>query len=209
MTALPLMVDLTGKTIAIVGGGKVAAKRVRTLQPTKSNVVIISPELDVDLEEFVACSNVTWKNKPFHPDDLKEAHLVVAATDQHEVNESVVHSAPESAWVNDASHAERGNIQFPGYVTRGKLTIAVSTQGASPMLASQIKQDLSEQYDQDYGHYVDFLYECRMLINQSSFSKSERHEVLKRLIEQPPQGSLEQQTVLDWLEHQTSGGSSP
>lgn len=178
MNTLPLMIDLSDKKAVIVGGGNVAVKRVRKLYDTGAFITVISPQITPELENMVSNQRIRWKKEPFQREDLKDAYIVVIATNDKSMNEEVLLSASHVPLVNEASDSSKGNFIFPAHVQRGKLSISITTHGASPMLSAQIKKDLEKQYDQDYEAYVDFLYECRQLIKKAAFSKHRKQEWL-------------------------------
>ncbi|KGX91812.1 NAD(P)-binding protein [Pontibacillus marinus] len=206
MSTIPIMVDLRGKDALIIGGGNVAYKRANLLCESEARITIVSPELSNQLKGMWQRKEVKWKKKKFEPEDLQGAYIVVIATNDTEVNEQVLHSAKHVPFVNVASHAERGNVQFSNYISRGKLTISISTNGASPKLSSKIKKDLEKQFDERYEAYVDFLYECRQRIKHSSISKEEQNEILSTLLSEVYFDKTEQDQFKDWLELTLKGG---
>ncbi|MCG0056685.1 NAD(P)-binding protein, partial [Escherichia coli] len=86
-----------------------------------------------------------------------------------------------------------GNIQIPAQFSRGRLSLAISTDGASPLLTKRIKEDLSSNYDESYTQYTQFLYECRVLIHRLNVSKSRKHELLTEIIDDQYRLSLVKQ----------------
>ncbi len=207
LSTIPIMVDLRGKDALIIGGGNVAHKRANLLCESEAHVTIVSPELSNPLKGMWQRSEVKWKKKKFEPEDLQGVYMVVIATNDPEVNEQVLHSANEIPLVNAANHAERGNIQFSNFISRGKLTISVSTNGASPKLSSKIKKDLEKQYDERYEAYVDFLYECRRQVKHSSISKEKQNDILSTLLSEVYFDQAEQDQFKDWLELTVEGVS--
>ncbi|KGP91082.1 precorrin-2 dehydrogenase [Pontibacillus chungwhensis BH030062] len=183
MSQLPLMVEMTGLCAVVIGGGKVACKRAKALVENGAIVTIISPHLTDSLQELVSLGKIKWLDKRFEASDAREAFLLVVATDDEEVNERVLQVAAHIPLINDATNAERGNITFPGVFRKGKLTISVSTAGASPGLTSSILSKIREHYD-DYGPYVDFLYECRQQIKHSSMDEGEKRRLLREIVEE-------------------------
>ncbi len=206
VTSIPLMVDLRNQKAVVVGGGSVAQKRAKILYENNALVTVVSPDLTNELEDMWRQSNIKWKRKKVGIDDLQGAYLVVIATNDSEVNEQVFLSASEVPLINVAGDAEKGNLQFANFFTRGKLTIAISTNGASPNLSSRIKKDLEEQYDEAYEQYVDFLYECRQRIKHSSMPKESQRDILRTLLNEPYIDKTQQDQCKDWLEHMVEGG---
>ncbi|MBM7551331.1 NAD(P)-binding protein [Thalassobacillus pellis] len=199
--AIPLMISVHGEIVVIAGGGKVAAKRARTLRNYGAMVTIVSPEICPELYQMWNLSEVDWKSKCYEQADSEKAFMVVAATDNPSVNAEVAETSSDNLLFNDTADARRGNVQFPANVTRGDLTITVSTNGASPMLASKIKKDLEEQFDEDYEQYVDFLSDCRQLIKHSGFPKAKQKQLLRELLHSDYFNYERQQQTINWLKH--------
>ncbi|MGP4077355.1 NAD(P)-binding protein [Halobacillus sp. K22] len=206
MAFAPLMVQLENRRAVIIGGGKVACKRARTLIESGAQVTIVSPHLTSELSVMAADSLVEWKKKLFQPNDIKDAYIVVIATNNELVNEQVWQSSSRVPLVNVTGEAERGNLQFPGHIKRGRLSIAVSTGGASPKLAARMKEELEQKYNHDYEDYVDFLYTCRQYIKRSRLSSEEKQETLKKLVEEDYMDETKQRPMLEWLKQQAEGG---
>ncbi|KHE70245.1 NAD(P)-binding protein [Halobacillus sp. BBL2006] len=183
MSAIPMMVDLAGKRTVVVGGGVVAEKRVKTLNKKGVFITLISPSLTSTLKCMIDDEKISWKKKRFSEEDVIDAFAVVIATNDLEVNEMALQAASQVPLINYAPDVDRGNFSIPAYFSRGKLTISVSTEGASPMLTARIKADLEKGFEDDYGQYVDFLYECRQQIKRSSLPKVEKQALLKHLLQ--------------------------
>ena len=93
MAFAPLMVQLENRRAVIIGGGKVACKRARTLIESGAQVTIVSPHLTSELNAMAEDSVVVWKKKAFQPKDIKDAYIVVIATNNELVNEQVWQSS--------------------------------------------------------------------------------------------------------------------
>lgn len=137
---------LTDKKVVIVGGGKIALRKAKTLQGTGAHVTVVSPKI---LDELKVLPYITWQNKRFEAADIQEAQLIFAATDDKEINRLVCDSANAFQWVNDISASENSNFMTPAIVRRGDLILTVSTSGTSPVFAKKIKRELEERYDDD------------------------------------------------------------
>ncbi|MCP3030020.1 NAD(P)-binding protein [Halobacillus sp. A1] len=199
MAAIPLMIDLKNKNIVVVGGGKIAERRVRTLLNSETNIKVISPSLTSSLTTLHQEGKLDWHEKPFSTEDLQDAFLIVAATNDSAVNQAIIEAAPKNTLLNSVEDAASGNIQFPTQFSRGKLSISVSTNGSSPILAAKIKRDLAVQYDEKYEDYLDFLFEARQLIKSSSLSTEKKKQWLRRLVEEDHFHPEDQEFVLKQL----------
>ncbi|RIP34814.1 NAD(P)-binding protein [Staphylococcus gallinarum] len=203
MPLIPLMFDISDKQVVVIGGGKVAERRVKTLAQYTKHILIISPTLTNVLEELFENSVIKWCKREFRAEDVQTASLIIVATNDSETNKRVLQAKPQHALINYAEDVAVGDIAFPSILQRGKLTLSVSTQGASPGLTAQILQEFRERYDLQYEVYVDFLYECRQRIKQSQLSVSERKQFLKDILSADYLNENKQIEVRTWLDSLT------
>ncbi|GGE29407.1 precorrin-2 dehydrogenase [Pullulanibacillus camelliae] len=182
MNAFPIMLNLLNKKVVTVGGGNVARRKLQTLLKYDASIHVISPELHPDLKRLHEAKQFTWVPKHFEPEDIQDAFMVIAATNDAEVNAQVAALAPEQALINVATQPEQGNAFFTSHLKRGRLSISISTNGASPLLAKKIKDELSRVYDDRYEDYLDFLYECRRLLKTSDLTQEEKQRLLYDLL---------------------------
>ncbi|AQQ53580.1 NAD(P)-binding protein [Planococcus lenghuensis] len=182
MTVIPLMVDLTNKKVVIIGGGRIAKRKVESLLNSGAELTVVSPDILPEINALYLEQKIHWKQKRFESSDLTEAFLAVVATNDEAVNAAVIEAAPPNSLINAASDVIAGNVHFPARFLRGKLTIAISTNGASPMLAKQIKQELESRYDENYEQYVDFLYEARQLLKQTNLPRHVKDAYLREFL---------------------------
>ncbi len=156
--------DLNGRKAVVVGGGRVAERKISGLLEEGADVTVVSPQLTACLLKLSEAGRLSWLQKPFSPDDIKGAFLVMAATDSRDVNLAVKESAALGQLFNIADDPELSDFQVPSVLKRGKLSIAISTSGASPMLAKKIRGQLEELFDERYENYLEFLAACRTTI---------------------------------------------
>lgn len=195
MSSYPILLDLKEKKAIVVGGGQVATRKVEGLLESHAIVTVISPEISETIDNWVQAGRVTYFSKSFEPGDEQEAFIVIAATNHREVNQSVADNVREGQLLNVVDQPELGNVQLPARVRRGKLTLTVSTGGASPLLAKQIQSELLELYPEDYETYLDFLAECRVRIKQYAQSPEMNRQLLQALLD-PIYRDLEVQQVV-------------
>lgn len=175
----PIMLDLTNKQVVVIGGGKVAERKIRGLIEAKANVVVVAPEITALIQRLVDEGALVWRKKCFSREDIKEAFLIIAATNERGVNESVAQAARPHQLINVVDNPTQSNFYVPSTVRRGKLTIAVSTGGASPILAAKIRREIAEKYDENYENYIDFLYECRQYILRNVSDSKKKQQLLQ------------------------------
>ncbi|MCM3727126.1 NAD(P)-binding protein [Neobacillus cucumis] len=163
-TNYPIMLQLDGKKVVVIGGGKVAERKVRGLLGTGAHVVVISPEATDEIQTFFLDGKILWKKKFFSAEDLRGAALIFAATDDKDINQSVKSSAGEHQLVTVADDPDISDFHLPAHVQRGRLSIAISTGGASPTLAKKLRAELEQLFDERYEEYLEFLLTARQWI---------------------------------------------
>lgn len=197
---MPLMIDLTNKNVVIVGGGVVASRRAQTLSQYVEHMTVISPTITEKLQNMVDKGVVIWKGKEFEPSDIVDAYLVIAATNEPCVNEAVKQALPEHTLFNNVGDASNGNVVFPSALHRDKLTISVSTNGASPKLTKSIMAELEALYPPSYSSYIDFLYTCRQKIKLLDITYNEKQQLLSQIVSQEYLNHDKQAHFLAWLD---------
>ena len=145
MTGLyPAMLDLRNARVLVVGGGAVAARKVETLVESGGRPEIVAPELTPMLAELVERLGLAWSARIYAAGDPRGYQLVIAATHRREVNSAVAREAREhGAWVNVADDPEASTFHVPAAVRAGEVTVAVSTGGASPLLAARLRERIA------------------------------------------------------------------
>lgn len=179
----PVFLQLKGRSVVVIGGGIIAERKIRGLIPTGAVITVISPDLTKGLLKLVESNHIRWCNKRFKEVDINEAYLIVAATNVKETNEEVRKTAKSSQLLNIIDDPLNSNFILPSVIKRGRLQIAVSTSGASPLLAKKIKRELEEEYDEGYESYVDFLFQCRQFILENVKDSGQKKQLLSAIIE--------------------------
>ncbi|TWD95669.1 precorrin-2 dehydrogenase [Neobacillus bataviensis] len=163
-TNYPIMLQLDGKKVVVIGGGKVAERKVRGLLGTGAQVVVISPEATGEIHTLFLDGKIVWEKKFFSEEDLRGAALIFAATDDKDINQSVKSLAEKQQLVTVADDPDISDFHLPAHVQRGRLSIAVSTGGASPTLAKKLRAELEQLFDERYEEYLEFLFTARQWI---------------------------------------------
>ncbi|PZT57258.1 precorrin-2 dehydrogenase/sirohydrochlorin ferrochelatase family protein [Paenibacillus silvae] len=180
----PIYVNTSGKPVLVIGGGRVAERKVKGLLQGEARIAVISPQLTPELEQLHQESRFEWIARSYRNGDLRGAFLVYAATDDLQVNTAVVKEAEAaSILVNDAISSGNSSFITPSVVRRGRLSIAISTAGAGPAAAAEIRALLEQQFGDEYETYLDFLHQMRMEIKSRALSPVIRSKLLRRLTE--------------------------
>ena len=155
MPLFPIFLDLRGKKVLIVGGGHVALRKAERLAPYGASITAVAPEF---APGFAALGGVTALERRFQPGDVEGAALVIAATDDAELNAAVSElCAWEGIPVNVVDDLALCSFVFPALVRRGELSVGISTGGASPSAAQYIRRLVEEQVPDGFEEILDFL----------------------------------------------------
>jgi precorrin-2 dehydrogenase / sirohydrochlorin ferrochelatase len=159
MTArFPILVDVDGRMVVVVGGGHVAERRARELLAAGGVVRVVSPEVGAGLAELAAKGELTVAPRPYRQGDLEGAALAVAATDDPEGNRRVAADGRDAGvLVNRADAPEAGGFSVPAVLRRGDLTVAVATAGRAPGLAGAVRRRLEGDFGPEWADLVDLL----------------------------------------------------
>lgn len=200
MPLIPLMIDISNKKVFVIGGGKVAERRVNTLVNYAKDIHVISPTITENLKDMVQHSAIKWSEKLFEINDIQQADFIVVATNSASTNQCVLQHKPRHAMINMAGASTSGDVVFPSILRRGKLTLSISTNGASPALTAQILAEFQQQFTSRYEVYVDFLYECRQRVKRCSLSSLEKQRFLKSILADRYLEKDNQRDVVKWLD---------
>ena len=146
----------------VVGGGKVAARKAAGLLAAEAQVVVISPVLCEQLELLAERGDVQVMRRGYRSGDLEGTFLVIAATDDPDVNHRVWEEAQaRGILINAVDDPEHCTFIAPAVVRQGPLTLAISTGGRCPALARHLREQFEQEFDPDYGRFVELLGELR------------------------------------------------
>lgn len=173
----PAFINLNGKDCIVIGGGRIAERKVLTLIKCGARVKVISPSLTNHLEKLKKKGKIDHIERIYKKGDLKKAFLVIAATSDEEINRKISIDSP--CLVNVVDMPEMANFIVPSVVDRNPLIIAISTSGASPALAKAIRRELETFYNKDFSKYLAFLRKIRNKVIAEIYDKKERERFLK------------------------------
>lgn len=179
MAYFPLFVSLDHLPCLVVGGGRVALRKVRTLLEYGAEVTVTAPELDAELEEV---PGITIHKREFKESDLNDIQLVFAATSDEECNRKVSRLCRERRiLINVADVPEECDFYFPALVRRGDVVVGVSTGGKSPAAAKKIKEKIDSCLPQSLSEFVEETGQLRTAILDRGEKAEENREYTKRV----------------------------
>jgi precorrin-2 dehydrogenase/sirohydrochlorin ferrochelatase len=183
MRYYPLFLDLTGRLVVVVGGGRIAERKVRQLVACGARVAVISPTVTPRLRTWHRRNAIRWRPRRYKRCDLQRAWLVVSASDDTAVNRRVARDAKQGRILaNVVDDATVSTAIAPAWFRRGALVVAFSTGGASPALARQLRLRLSKEIGRDYAVYVAMLARLRRRIHRQVKNPAARQRLMRQLV---------------------------
>jgi uroporphyrin-III C-methyltransferase/precorrin-2 dehydrogenase/sirohydrochlorin ferrochelatase len=182
----PLFADLRGRRVLVVGGGAVARRKLEPLLAAGAHVVVGAPWLEPSVAELFAEGRIEHLAGPFEPGWLDDAWLVVAATDDGEVNRAVAVAAQQRRiWANVVDDLALSSYQSPARIERGPLQIAISSGGGAPMLARHLREKLETELDESLAGLATLLLHERGRIRARHPRLAERRRFFDGLLAGP------------------------
>src|SRR5258708_7283630 len=171
------MLDIRGRVAIVIGGDRVAAGKAAALAASGAYVNVQSLEFCEELLKLVEQKQVTLRRKAYAPGDLAGAFVVIAATNDPQLVQSIWAETQERGQlVNIVDIPEYCSFILPSILRRDQLTIAVSTEGASPSLAKRIRHQLEEEFPLAYGPYLRLATQARTHLRANNVSYDRRDD---------------------------------
>jgi precorrin-2 dehydrogenase/sirohydrochlorin ferrochelatase len=186
MKTYPVFAVIENRPCLVVGGGAVGERKVQDLLVAGARVTVISRNLTPGLADLAFRGKISFLSENFNDTHVEGMALVMAATDDPEVNARVSAAARNRAvWVNVADDPEHCTFIVPAQVKRGDLTLAISTNGASPALARKVREELQEHFGPEYGPYLDLLRRVRTRLLTERRAHPDNAGLFHRLVRSP------------------------
>jgi uroporphyrin-III C-methyltransferase/precorrin-2 dehydrogenase/sirohydrochlorin ferrochelatase len=189
----PIFVDLNDRPCVVIGGGEVAARKVRSLLNAGARVTVVALEASAEMRTLLEDPAVGFEARAYHSGDLAGNALAFAATDDAATNASVYEEAMELGIpVNVADDPQHCSFLVPSKVERGPVTIAISTRGTSPALARHLREKLEAAVPQAYGELAALLGHLRLEVKAAHDAPEERARRWNAVVESDVLSLLEQ-----------------
>jgi uroporphyrin-III C-methyltransferase / precorrin-2 dehydrogenase / sirohydrochlorin ferrochelatase len=186
MKYLPIFLDLKGQACLVVGGGEVALRKVDTLRRAGADVTLVAPDLCPALQRERDEGLLSHRRKPFEPDDLEGMRVAIAATSRREINEAVALAASvRGTLVNVVDSPDLCTFVLPAIVDRSPIVVAVSSGGASPVLARLIRAELETLIPAAYGRLAELAERFRQRVKTVIDDSVQRRHFWERVLRGP------------------------
>jgi len=184
MDFLPIFIDIKGKLCLVVGGGEVAARKASLLLKAGGHVRVVSPDLCPSLKSELDRGLIEQEAREYAVDDLNDCHLVIASTDNPAINRQIYEQASRLRIpVNVVDQPELCTFIVPSIIDRSPVVAAVSTGGASPILARLIRTRLETLIPAGYGHLAALALRFRDSVKERFDKPSDRRRFWEKVLE--------------------------
>lgn len=178
----PMFLKLEGRPCLMVGAGKIAECKIRSLLVAGAVVRVIAPHARKSVMDWARAGVIKWEARSFEPADLDGIFLVIAATASTPLNDLVFRAAQvRQILCNAVDDPQHCDFYFPAVVRRGQLQVAVSTGGRSPALAQRLRRELESQFSPQYAGWLEELGRTRDRLRGSDIDPDHRRNLLHSL----------------------------
>lgn len=178
MSFYPISLNLHNRLCLVVGGGKVAERKIKSLLAAGASVRLVSPDATPNLQAMAEDGRIDWRREAYAADGTDAQHgvfLVMACTNNRAINAEVTRNAQaQQLLVLCADDPEAGNFQSAAQITRGDLVLTVSTGGGSPTLAAVLRERLEAEFGPEWAELVE------MIGRQRDFVKTNPDEAARK-----------------------------
>ena len=186
MDYLPIFMNLKQTSCLVVGGGGIAARKVSLLLKADADVTVVSPELCDELAGWVKAGKLKHEAREFQDADVENRKVIIAATDISDVNVRISELAHDlNVPVNVVDHPALCSFIMPSIIDRSPVQIAISTGGASPVLARMIRTELEGRIPAEYGKLGSLVENYRTEVKKTFGDVEQRRDFWEHVLKGP------------------------
>jgi siroheme synthase-like protein len=205
MSLFPIFLKLDRRPCLLVGAGEIALQKIPSLLSSEAKLRIIAPRVHPEIAGLAQQGRIELHQREFAPADLENTFLVVAATDDPQVNATIYEEAvARNILCNSVDDPPHCDFYFGSVVNRGDMQIAISTAGESPALAQRLRHEIDEQLPADLGPWLNDLGALRRDILTAYEPGEDRKLLLHQLAQRhlcDPQTCPAQKLALEARQH--------
>jgi precorrin-2 dehydrogenase/sirohydrochlorin ferrochelatase len=151
----PIYIKLEGRLCLVVGAGEIAKAKIDALLEAGARITVVAPDGEPEIQGLAVAGRIAWQKRSYQASDLQGAFLVIAATSDTVVNDSVFIAARRLGILcNAVDDPPNCDFYFPAVVRRGDLQLAISTAGESPAFAQKLRRAFENAFDQHLGDWL-------------------------------------------------------
>jgi len=183
MKYYPVLLDLKNRLCVVIGGGRVAERKVKTLLKADGRIKVISPQLTAPLARLKEQKRISHLSRTYQKGDLRGAFLAVGATGDRTINERISREAAEGQIpVNVVDDPAHSSFIVPSIVKKKDLLVAISTSGKSPALARVLRQKLEKEIGPEYEGFLKLLGRVREKLLPLGLGQPRNQKIFRKLV---------------------------
>jgi precorrin-2 dehydrogenase/sirohydrochlorin ferrochelatase len=185
MRYFPVFLDLKERLCVVVGGGRVAERKIKAILRTGARVKVISPRLTASLARLKKRKRISHLSRTYRRGDLRGGVLVIGATDDRSVNERIFREAAAGRIpVNVVDDPAHSSFIVPSIVDKKDLLVAISTSGKSPALARRLRQKLGKEIGPEYERLLKLLGKVREKLLPLGLGQQGNQKIFRKLADE-------------------------
>ena len=178
----PLFLDISNKLCIVLGGGKIAERKVTMLLKFNATVRLISPKITANLSKLSKSGRISVLERDYRNGDLNGATLIFAATNRKMINNKIKKEAEARGIpVNVVDDPGLCDFIVPSIVQKAPITIAISTSGSLPSLSKKLRKEISKCMTKEYIKYGRIMAEFREHLIKTVEDKKLRKKIMSRI----------------------------
>ncbi|VFP88573.1 siroheme synthase CysG [Candidatus Erwinia haradaeae] len=175
MDYLPIFANLRQKPVLVVGGGQTAARKIQLLTQAGANVRVVSWKLSKTLLDMLATNHLQWIAKIYHPNQLEQVFLVIAATNDSQLNSRIYQDATDRYLLaNVVDELPNCSFIFPSIIDRSPVVIAISSGGTAPVLSRSLREKIESLLPAHIGQMAKIANQWRSKVKKRFYILSDR-----------------------------------
>jgi precorrin-2 dehydrogenase / sirohydrochlorin ferrochelatase len=178
----PVFIGISDQPCVVIGGGRVAERKVRLLLKFNAEVKVISPYAVTNIRTLSEKKKIELLLRPYMEGDLQGAALVFAATDDEVINGAVrAEARSKGIPINVVDNPELCDFIVPSVVKKGPITVAISTAGTLPLLSKKLRKEIEAVITHDYVKYASIMGSFRRLLIHKVKDKNKRADIMSEI----------------------------
>ncbi len=183
MPLFPAYIDLSGRSVLVVGGGEVATRKVKSLLRFTKNITVVAPKVTTELRDIVKREGLRLKRRAFMRGDLRGKDMVIVAVDDVRLQRRIFELCERKGILcNCVDSPEYCSFIFPALVVRGDLVVGVSSSGKVPALSRRIRELVERCLPEDLERIAEQLRREREQLRKGKERQRKLLELAEKLI---------------------------
>ncbi|MBR3747653.1 MAG: bifunctional precorrin-2 dehydrogenase/sirohydrochlorin ferrochelatase [Selenomonadaceae bacterium] len=178
----PINLDVAGKSCVVVGGGKVALRKILGLLEAGARVKVIAPEICAQVKELFKRGEILWTREKFSAELLGDEFILIAATNSAEINRQAAEVAQAKKILVNVVNSSGGNFNVPSRIRRGDFLLTISTGANSPAFAKFVRENLEAELGENFGAGLEIISRTRREVKQLLPNQSAREKFWREVL---------------------------